>query len=93
MSNKIRPIVKAAFKVDELVEQFENIDVPDGVLETGSIDEVNEKFSDSYLIGEAKNRLSMIDDQIDNISHYDSEDRKLLMKDKRQLASFIKKWG
>lgn len=55
----MRNIVKDAFKCDELVYQFERIDVEDGLLETGSMEEVNEKYSDEYIIGEAENRLSI----------------------------------
>ena len=94
MPNKIRPIVKAAWKVDELVYQFEEIDVPDGYLVTASIEEVNDKYDDSYLVGEAKNRLSLVQDQLDSISKEGwPEDWKIYNRDKRQLTSFITKWG
>ena len=89
----IRPIVKAAFKVGELVYQFEDIDVPDKMLETGCIDEVNEKYDDAHLIGEAENRLLLIKDQLEFIDAADhGEDWKILSKDDRQLRRFIKKW-
>tara|TARA_Y100000593_G_scaffold49275_1_gene92837 strand:- start:43 stop:405 length:363 start_codon:yes stop_codon:yes gene_type:complete len=91
---KIRPIVRAAYKVDELLYQFYDIDIPDGYLETASIEEVNEKYNDSYLVGEAKNRLSIVQDQLDSISKEGSpEDWKVFNRDKRQLTSFINKWG
>jgi hypothetical protein len=90
----IRPIVKAAFKVNELVEQFENIDVPDGILETGSPEEVNEKFDDAYLVSEARNRLDLVNDQLDNITRgVHVEDWKVLSRDKNQLTKFISRWG
>ena len=93
MSNKIRPIVRAAFKVDELVHQFTEVDVPDKVLETGSLEEVNEKFDDAYLVGEAQNRLLLVQDQLDAIWHsQDSEDWKIFSRDKRQLTRFIKRF-
>ena len=88
----IRPIVKHAFKVDELVEQFENIDVPDKVLETGTPEEVNEKFNDAYLVGEARNRLLLVEDQLRNISEDHVEDWKIYSRDERQLKRFISKW-
>jgi hypothetical protein len=89
---KIRPIVKAAFKVDELVEQFENIDVPDGYLQTGTIEEVNEKYDDAYLVGEARHRLDLVQDQIKN-EPYGEPIPTCLKKDERQLTSFIKTWS
>ena len=89
----IRPAVKAALKVNELVEQFENVDVPDGVLETGSADEINQKFDDAYLVGEARNRLDLINDQLEAIDQdtYPA-DFKLYSRDKRQLVNFIKRF-
>jgi hypothetical protein len=88
----IRPIVKAAFKVDELVEQFVNIDVPDKYLEHGTPEEVSKKYDDAYLIGEAKNRLDMVLDQIRCCPDYD-EDMKVYRRDERQLRNFIKRWS
>lgn len=81
----MRPIVKAAFKVNELYIQFTEIDVPDGYLETGSIEEVNARYSDEYLIGEAKNRLSIA---MDPYNQDDSHWR----RDAAQLRRFIKRW-
>ena len=61
---KIRPIVKAAFKVDELVHQFMCIDVDDGLLSFKNNEaDVNEKYSDEYIIGEAENRLDIAMDE------------------------------
>jgi len=88
----IRPIVKAAFKVSELVEQFENIDVPDGYLDTGSMAEVNEKYDDAYLVNEARHRLDLVQDQIDN-EPYGEPIPSELKRDERQLTAFIKKWS
>ena len=62
---KIRPIVKAAFKVDELVYQFMRIDVEDGLLSFKNNEaDVNEKYSDEYIIGEAENRLDIAMDEM-----------------------------
>ena len=89
----IREIVKDAFKCDELVYQFEEIDVCDGLLENGSIQEVNEKYSDEHLIGEAENRLDISQDQLNNIDQYlHSEDWALHTKESNQLKKFIKKY-
>ena len=91
---QLRPIVKAAFKVDELVHQFQEVDVPDGHLDTGSEAEVNEKFDDAYLIGEAKNRLLLVRDQLDAIDWDDlhSIDWKIFSRDEKQLTNFIKRF-
>ena len=89
----IRPIVKHAFKVDELVEQFVNIDVSDKTLLTGTLEEVNEKFDDAYLVGEARNRLLLIEDQLRNIDEDHVEDWKIYSRDERQLKRFISKWS
>lgn len=83
---KIRPIVKAAFKVDELVHQFEDIDIADGYLETASIEEVNEKYDDAHLIREARNRLDIAMDEYNQMEECWQEGAK-------QLRRFIKKWA
>jgi len=85
----IRPIVKAAFKVDELVYQFQYIDVPDGYLKTGSIEEVNAQYDDVWIINEAYNRLDIsmsvwVQRRIRN--------EECWVKDAKQLRKFIKKW-
>ena len=82
----IRPIVRAAFRVNELLYQFQDIDVPDRLLETGSIQEVNKKYSDEYIIGEAKNRLDIAMDEL-------NQEEESWRKDAAQLRRFIKKWG
>lgn len=82
---KIRPIVKDAFRVSELVYQFERIDVEDGLLVTGDIEEVNEKYTDKYLIGEAENRLDIAMDEV-------NQEDEVWRKDAAQLRKFIKKW-
>ena len=83
---KIRPIVRDAFKVDELVHQFEDIDVADGYLETASIEEVNEKYDDAHLIGEARHRLAIAMDEYNQVDECWREDAK-------QLRRFIKRWA
>jgi predicted solute-binding protein len=89
----IRKIVKDAFKVDELVYQFEEIDVSDGLLECGSPEEVNEKYSDEHIIDEAENRLDISQDQLNNIDQYlHPEDWKLHTKESNQLKKFIQKY-
>ena len=53
MANTIRPIVRAAFKCDALVYQFTRIDVEDGLLVKGDIEEVNAKYSDEHIMVQA----------------------------------------
>jgi hypothetical protein len=83
---KLRPIVEAAFKVDELFYQFTNIDVADGFLKTGDIEEVNEKYDDIYIINEAYYRLFIAEDNLYN-GGWEGEDLKV-----RQLREFINKF-
>tara|TARA_R110000851_G_scaffold209981_4_gene362380 strand:- start:2663 stop:2920 length:258 start_codon:yes stop_codon:yes gene_type:complete len=84
---KIRPIVKAAFKVDELVYQFMRIDVEDGLLSFKNNEaDVNEKYSDEYIIGEAENRLDIAMDEY-------NQEEECWRKDAAQLRRFIKRWS
>jgi hypothetical protein len=82
----IRPIVRAAFKVSELVYQFEEIDTADSLLETGSPEEVSSKYDDEYIIGEAKNRLDIAMDEL-------NQKERSWRADAAQLRRFIKKWS
>ena len=89
---KIRPIVKAAFRVDELVYQFDVIDVEDGLLDgDDTLAGVNEAYSDEYIIGEARNRLDIAGEWLDDKP--DGEELKYRLKDHRQLTRFIEKWS
>ena len=81
----IRPIVKAAFKCEGLVYQFQVIDMECGVLEEGTMEEVYEKFDDAYIIGEAENRLHICGCQDEMSSDYDQEER--------ELKRFLRKWA
>ena len=81
----LRPIVKAAFKVDELRYQFQNVDVPDGYLTTGSIEEVNAKYDDVWIINEAHNKLDIAMDEY-------NQEEECWIADAKQLRKFINKW-
>ena len=81
---KIRKIVKDAFKCNELVYQFTRIDVEDGLLVDGTEEEVNEKYSDAYIIGEADNRLDICNENEDDPDY---------QRDARQLERFINKYS
>lgn len=69
---KLRQIVKDAWKCDELVYQFERIDVEDGYLNWENCQQdVNEKYSDEYIIGEAENRLDISRSNISWLENWD----------------------
>lgn len=80
----VRKIVKDAFKCNELVYQFTVLDVEDGQLIHGTAEEVNEKYSDAYIIGEAANRLDICADNPDDADY---------QRDARQLVKFINKYS
>ena len=89
MATQIRQIVKDAFKVNELVHQFTVIDVEDGYLKDATEAEVNEKYSDKYIVGEAVNRMDIVKDNLDFLDW--AEDAEDLLQDYKQLNSFISK--
>ena len=85
---KLSPWIKDALKVSELEYQLYEIDLADGVF-------ANEpellQADAEYLVGEARNRIDLVRDQLQCIDS-DYEDYAILKKDERQLCSFIKKW-
>jgi hypothetical protein len=89
MSNRIRPIVRAAFKCDALVYQFTEIDVEDGLIEAtdydGIVAEVNERYVDDAIVREAENRLDICDDPYNQL---DPD----YIREAKQLRAFIKRW-
>lgn len=87
MATQIRQIVKDAFKVSELIHQFTVIDVEDGYLEDATEAEVNEKYNDKYIVGEAVNRMDIVKDNLDFLGWEDEE----LLRDYKQLNRFIRK--
>ncbi len=95
---KIRQIVRDAFKCDELVYQFDRIDVEDGLLSADNTQaDVNEKYSDEYIIGEAENRLDICDHNIRDLtswdgSVYDKQGMAVWKKEAGQLRRFLKKY-
>ena len=95
---KLRQIVKDAFKCDELVYQFEEIDVDDGLLAgINVIDEVNAQYHDDGIIAQAENRLDIAYDNIDSLTSFDGstefpEDMAVHKKEARQLERFLKKY-
>lgn len=90
MANTIRPIVRAAFKVDQLYYQFVRVDVEDGLLVTGDLNEVNARYDDDYIIGEAENQLDITEDNLR--AGWTGEDLRVHQRDARQLRSFLKRF-
>ena len=84
---KIRPIVRAAFKCDELDYQFSRIDVEDGLLDGNNVvADVNAKYSDAYILGEAEHRLDICNDPC-------NQDDPDYRRDASQLRAFIKRFS
>lgn len=81
---QVRKIVKGAMKVGELVDQFENVDHVNWK-------QVNEFYSDTYIVFEAKNRLDIA---VENLEYYsqDDDDYAIWLKDFKQLKKFINTW-
>lgn len=98
MTNSLRPIVRDAFKCDELVYQFGTIDVEDGLLAGANLEaEVNLEYSDEYIIGEAENRLDIAYHNIRDLTNWDGSTYEPEMlgihkKEARQLERFLKKY-
>ena len=80
----MRAIVKSARKVGELVDQFENVDHV-------TWKQVDEFFSDTYIVFEAKNRLDIATENLEYYSE-DDVDYAIWLKDSRQLKRFINTW-
>lgn len=91
---KIRPIVKAAFKIDALEHQFAVLDVEDGCIKASDYDgivaEVNEEYSDNQIIGDAENQLDIVEDNLRD--YLDSDDLKVYRREARQLRAFLKRF-
>ena len=89
MTNEIRPIVKAAFEVRELVFQFAENDVFDGLLPDGTreeiIEAVNDKFDDLHIVGAARDRLAIA------MEEYNGKDPQWQW-DANELRRFIGFW-
>jgi hypothetical protein len=85
MANKIRPIVRAAFRCEGLVYQFERIDVEDGLLVNGDMAEVNAKYDDAHIIDDAENRLDIC------LDGYNLDDPDFI-REARQLRAFLNRF-
>ena len=83
----IRTIVKDAFKIDELKNfWWGEVDIEDGRLYLGTIEEVNEKYNDQYIIADVLNLLDIYNTQDD----CDAQEYK---KDLKQVKKFLVKYN
>jgi len=90
---KLRQIVKDAFKCDQLVYQYENIDVDDGLLSGFDVkSEVNAEYTDAHIISDAENKLDIVDDNIRDLNSWDKEDLKIYKRELAQLKRFLNKY-
>ena len=86
----IRQIVKDAFKVDQLVYQFTRLDCEDGLLLEGTMAEVNEKYTDAYIIKEAEHHQYMSHLNVTEGGCY-GEDLKLHKREYAQATRLLAK--
>jgi len=87
--NSIRTIVKDAFKIDELKNNYwSRVYVEDGLLLNGTIEEVNEKFNDGFIIDEVLNLLDVYNCK----DELDYED-KIIRNDLKQIKQFLIKYN
>ena len=93
---KSRPLSRAAYRIPYLLEQFQEIDVEDGLLKTGSLKEVSETYDDAYIIKEAKNRLMLAEDSLDQLANEDDKGPDsaygYFKKAATQIRNFLKKY-
>jgi|TARA_R100001460_G_scaffold105480_1_gene152126 hypothetical protein len=85
---KIRTIVKDAFKIDELKNfWWGQVDVDDGRLIKGNIEEVNKKYDDEKIMMDVKNLLDIYTthDHIDDINE--------CKNDLKQVKKFLLKYN
>ena len=87
--NSIRIIVKDAFKIDELKNcLWSKVYVEDGLLVNGSIEEINKKFNDRFIIDEVLNLLDIYNCK-DELDFKD----KTIRNDLKQIKQFLIKYN
>tara|TARA_R100001224_G_scaffold111407_1_gene91400 strand:+ start:69 stop:350 length:282 start_codon:yes stop_codon:yes gene_type:complete len=91
----LKEVLKDAMKVDELVNQLQEVDHECG-FHDGSFEGMLGYYTKNIIIAEAKNRLDMANENLglDSMFGMSSEDEmySIHIKEKRQLEKFIKKW-
>ena len=94
INNKLETekILKDAMKVDELVNQLQEVD-HECDFHNGSFKGMLDYYTKDIIIDEAKNRLDMANENLDDWGMYEGdEDYKRYMRDKRQLERFLNKF-
>ena len=81
----MRKIVKDCEKIEELECQFITNDSVDWL-------EVDQFYPDKYLINEAKHRIDICNEWLDEL-YEDDYDYPYYVKSKKQLIKFINKWS
>jgi hypothetical protein len=81
----MRAIVKSAKNVGELVYQFVELD-------RVTWKQVDEFYSDTYIVLEAKYRLEIATENLEYYTEDDIDDYAIWLKDSRQLKRFINTW-
>tara|TARA_R100001460_G_scaffold2142_1_gene7183 strand:+ start:9094 stop:9369 length:276 start_codon:yes stop_codon:yes gene_type:complete len=89
----LKEVLKDAMKVDELVNQLQEVDHECG-FHDGSFEGMLGYYTKNIIIAEAKNRLDMANENLEDIFGYEEGDveYKTIMREKRQLEKFINKW-
>tara|TARA_Y100000114_G_scaffold131234_1_gene129312 strand:- start:242 stop:517 length:276 start_codon:yes stop_codon:yes gene_type:complete len=89
----LKEVLKDAMKVDELVNQLQEVDHECG-LHDGSFEGMLGYYTKDIIIAEAKNRLDMANENLEDTFGYEEGDveYKTINREKRQLEKFIKKW-
>ena len=89
----LKEVLKDAMKVDELVNQLQEVDHECG-FHDGSFEGMLGYYTKNIIIAEAKNRLDMANENLEDIFGYEEGDveYKTIKREKRQLEKFINKW-
>ena len=92
--NMLKEVLKDAMKVDELVNQLQEVDHDCG-FHDGSFEGMLGYYTKDIIIAEAKNRLDMANENLEDTFGYEEGDveYKTIKREKRQLEKFIKKWS
>ena len=90
----LKEVLKDAMKVDELVNQLQEVDHDCG-FHDGSFEGMLGYYTKDIIIAEAKNRLDMANENLEDAFGYEEGDveYKTIKREKRQLEKFIKKWS
>jgi len=87
--NSIRKIVKDAFKIGELKDYlWSRVYVEDGILVNGTIEEINKKFNDRFIIDDVLNLLDIYNCK-DELDFQD----KTVRNDLKQIKQFLIKYN